>query len=103
MTTVEEATCSSLGPRTVFDGESGLLSCTEKLLQFYCSGRVSSTANETWRCTLHSCRSFKTRETLGAGRGIFSEPISTANAISKMQCFGQLEPFRASAKSHLTL
>ena len=61
MTTVEEATCSSLWPRTVFDGESGLLSCTEKLLQFYCSGRVSSTANETWRCTLHSCRSFKTR------------------------------------------
>ena len=23
----------------------------------------------------------------GAGRGIFSEPISTVNAISKMQCF----------------
>jgi len=30
MTTVEEATCSSLWPRTVFDGESGLLSCTER-------------------------------------------------------------------------
>ena len=42
------------------------------------------------------------RVSAGAGRGIFLTPFPTANGISKLQCFAQLEPFRASVTSDLT-